>query len=324
MKDRFGREINYIRVSVTDRCNLRCIYCMPEKGILPKRCGDILRFEEIARFLKVIAPLGISAVRITGGEPLVRKGIVEFVRMVRQIPEIKDISMTTNGSLLSGLAADLKKAGLDRVNISLDSLNPEKFRRMTRVGNLKDVLDGIKAALENDLSPIKINCVVVKGFNDDEVADFAKLTIDYPLTVRFIELMPVGEAAKEGMELVPQDRIARLLGMKLEPVKYEEKGEGPAAYFRISGAKGYVGFISPISHHFCARCNRVRLTADGKLKPCLDSEDEIDVKTLLRRGAADEELRGIFIEALAKKPAGHKMNVVPFGKTKRTMCQIGG
>lgn len=324
MKDRFGREINYIRVSVTDRCNFRCIYCMPEEGILPKDCGDILRFEEIARFLKAIAPLGISAVRITGGEPLVRKGIVDFIKMLRAIPEIRDISMTTNGSLLAGIAEELKKAGLDRVNISLDSLNPEKFQRMTRVGNLKDVLDGIRAALENDLSPVKINCVVVKGFNDDEVADFARLTTDNPLTVRFIELMPVGEAARGKMETVSQDRITRFLGMKLEPVKYEEKGEGPAVYFKIPGAKGYVGFISPISHHFCARCNRVRLTADGKLKPCLDSEDEVDIKMLLRESASDEKLRQVFIEALAKKPAGHKMNVVPFERTKRNMCQIGG
>ncbi|MCG0274954.1 MAG: GTP 3',8-cyclase MoaA [Thermosediminibacteraceae bacterium] len=324
MKDRFGREIDYIRVSVTDRCNFRCIYCMPEKGIAPKSSEDILRFEEIARFLKAIAPLGVSKVRITGGEPLVRKGIVDFVAMVRHIPEIQDIALTTNGSLLAELAADLKRAGLDRVNVSLDSLNPEKFRRMTRGGNLKSVIKGIEAALEHGLVPVKVNCVVIKGFNDDEVADFVKLAIDYPLTVRFIELMPIGESVREGMELVPQDHIARILGLKLEPVKYPEKGAGPAVYYKIPGGKGYVGFIAPITRHFCAYCNRIRLTSDGKLKVCLASEEEIDIKAPLRGGASVEELQRIFVNALMKKPEGHRMNVVPFRKTKRTMCQIGG
>ncbi|TYP54240.1 GTP 3',8-cyclase MoaA [Thermosediminibacter litoriperuensis] len=324
MKDRFGREIDYIRVSVTDRCNFRCIYCMPEGGVVPKTCADILRFEEIARFLKAIVPLGISTVRITGGEPLVRRGIVDFVRMVRRIPGVKDIAMTTNGSLLAGIAADLKRAGLDRVNISLDSLKPERFRRMTRNGDLKSVLNGIDAALENGLEPVKINCVVIKGFNDDEIMDFADLTRERNLTVRFIELMPIGESEKARMDFVPADRMSRVIGGELEPVEYPGEGAGPAVYYRLPGAKGYIGFIAPMTGHFCSQCNRVRLTSDGKLKVCLDSEEEFDVKAALRGGACDEELRRIFTGALMKKPEGHRMNVVRFGKPGRTMCQIGG
>ncbi|ADL07057.1 GTP 3',8-cyclase MoaA [Thermosediminibacter oceani] len=324
MKDRFGREIDYIRVSVTDRCNFRCIYCMPEGGVMPKTCADILRFEEIARFLEAIVPLGISTVRITGGEPLVRKGIADFVRMVRRIPGVKDIAMTTNGSLLAGMAADLKSAGLNRVNISLDSLRPERFGRVTRGGDLKSVLKGIDAALENGLEPVKINCVVIKGFNDDEIMDFAKLTIERNLTVRFIELMPVGESKKARMNFVPAGRISRSLGGELEPVEYPEEGKGPAVYYRLPGAKGFIGFIAPMTRHFCAECNRVRLTSDGKLKVCLDSEEEFDVKAALRGGASGEDLRRIFTGALMRKPDGHRMNAVRFGKPGRTMCQIGG
>ncbi|MDI3481710.1 MAG: 3,8-cyclase [Tepidanaerobacteraceae bacterium] len=323
MKDAVGREINYLRISVTDRCNFRCLYCMPEKGIEPKSHPDILRFEEIIEFVKAVAPLGISRVRVTGGEPLVRKGVVEFVRQLRALDGIKDISMTTNGSMLASVAEDLKKAGLDRVNISLDSLKPERFHKITRWGRLKDVLDGIEAALEADLTPVKINCVAIRGFNDDEIEDFINLTRNHPIYIRFIELMPLGETVWGTDHYLSAEEIKAEIKEELLPAS-APAGAGPAVYYRVAGAIGAVGFITPISRHFCNACNRMRLTADGKLKPCLESDLELDVKTALREKRGEEELRRIFMEALSKKPVCHHMVPESGAGYLRRMWQIGG
>ncbi|MCR4429684.1 MAG: GTP 3',8-cyclase MoaA [Tepidanaerobacteraceae bacterium] len=323
MKDAVGREINYLRISVTDRCNFRCLYCMPEEGVEPKSHPDILRFEEITEFVKAVAPLGISKIRVTGGEPLARKGVVEFVRQLHEVEGIKDISMTTNGSMLSSVAADLKKAGLDRVNISLDSLKPERFHRITRRGRLADVLRGIDAALNAGLVPVKINCVAVRGFNDDEIGDFINLTRNYPIYIRFIELMPLGETGWGRGHYLSAEEIKDSIKEELLPTS-APAGAGPAVYYRVPGAIGAVGFITPISRHFCDACNRVRLTADGKLKPCLESDMEIDVKTALRERRGDEELRRIFREALLKKPVCHHMVSETNAAHLRSMWQIGG
>lgn len=281
MKDAIGRDINYLRISVTDRCNFRCRYCMPEKGVESKSHDEILRFEEILDFVKAVTPLGISKVRITGGEPLVRKGIVNFISKLSNIPEIQDLSMTTNASLLAPMTGALKHAGLKRVNISLDSLKEEKFRWITRRGKLDDVFQGIDAAIREGLTPVKVNCVVTRGFNDDEINDFVNLTKEYPIYIRFIELMPLGGSGWSKGHFMVADEIKFLIKEELIPIEVSV-GAGPARYFKVPGALGGVGFITPISRHFCDNCNRVRLTADGKLKPCLESDIEIDVKKALR------------------------------------------
>lgn len=322
MKDAVGREINYIRVSITDRCNFRCVYCMPEKGVQQKSHNEILKFEEIVQFIRQIAPLGISKVRITGGEPLVRKGVVDFISQINQIEGIEDISMTTNGSLLAKYAKPLKKAGLDRVNISLDSLNAKKFNKITRWGKLSDVKQGIKAAISAGLTPVKINCVLVRNFNDDEISDFVDLTFKYPLYVRFIELMPLGGDILSKQRFISAIEVKQLIKQKLVPCKKDIKGAGPAKYYRVPGGKGAVGFITPISSHFCAECNRIRLTADGKLKPCLESDMEVDVKPPLQGGNYKEVLFR-FIQALKQKPVCHHMEKDKNNRV-RSMWQIGG
>lgn len=326
MKDAKGRKINYLRVSVTDRCNFRCVYCMPEEGINQKSHDDILRFEEIVEFIKQVVPLGITNVRITGGEPLVRKGIVDFVSEVSKIKGIQDISMTTNGSLLSKYAKPLKRAGLDRVNISLDSLDESKFKNVTRRGDLTSVHKGIKSALEAGLNPVKINCVLVRGFNDDEISDFVNLTIDNSLYVRFIELMPLGGDQTLQKRFISAKEARQLVGKKLYPYKGKGiKGMGPAKYYKVSDSKGAVGFITPISSHFCEKCNRIRLTADGKLKPCLESDLEVDIKKSLKEGNYQEVLYR-FRQALQQKPMCHHMNEKGNNKNRpvRSMWQIGG
>lgn len=322
MKDVIGRKINYLRVSVTDRCNFRCVYCMPEEGVKQKSHDDILRFEDIIQFIKQVAPLGITNIRITGGEPLVRKDIVDFVSQISRIKGIKDVSMTTNGSLLSNYAKPLKKAGLDRVNISLDSLDAKKFKNVTRRGDLTKVKQGIKSSLEVGLDPVKINCVLVRGFNDDEISDFVDLTIDNPLYVRFIELMPLGEDKISQDRFISAKEAKQLVRQKLVPYEKGIKGAGPAKYYKVPNSKGAVGFITPITSHFCAKCNRIRLTADGKLKPCLESNIEVDISEPLKKGNYDEVLFK-YRQALEKKPICHNMGE---GSTKRirSMWQIGG
>jgi GTP 3',8-cyclase len=343
--DKYGRRIDYLRISVTDRCNLRCIYCMPEEGVAWKDQSTILSFEEIERFAAAAVAEGISKIRLTGGEPLVRKGIVEHIARLRAITGIEAIALTTNATLLPKMAADLMAAGLHRVNISLDSLDPEVYASVTRGGRLEDCLAGIDAAFAVGMSPVKINTVVVRSLNQDLVS-FARLTMDRPLHIRFIEYMPVGgedepvpggacgsEAAGVSgwteADHVPSDEtLARLhiegaeagLG-ELIPVQKGDApgGWGPAHYYRFDGAQGTIGVISPLSHHFCGECNRLRLTADGKVRTCLFSDEEIDAREVLRTGM-DAEVRELILRALAAKPESHNMR----RGTVRRMSQIGG
>ncbi|HDL85231.1 MAG TPA: GTP 3',8-cyclase MoaA [Candidatus Acetothermia bacterium] len=321
--DRFGRRITYLRISVTDRCNFRCIYCMPASGVSWQPHAEILRYEEIIRVVRAAATLGIRKVRLTGGEPLVRDGIVDLVASISDISGIEEITLTTNGTLLPHYAKDLAHAGLARVNISLDTLRPDRFRQITRLGSLNDTLAGIRAAQEAGLVPIKLNAVVMRGINDDEVADLAAMTKDN-FQVRFIEWMPIGTSNVDfGSRFVPGDEvrahIEESLG-SLEPLREE----GPARVYRLSRFPqgGQIGFISTFSSPFCATCNRIRLTADGKLRPCLLSPIEIDVKAPLRAGATDEEIRRLVLSGIERKPLAH--GVASDVPRNREMSQIGG
>jgi len=328
--DAYRRKIDYLRISITDRCNLRCVYCMPDEGIKLMRSAGILRYEELLRVARIAAANGISKVRVTGGEPLVRRGVVEFISSLASIDGIEDLSLTTNGVLLGEYAAPLKEAGLGRVNVSLDTLRPERFARITRGDRLDDVLNGIDEAERAGLRPVKINMVVIKGFNDDEVGDFAMLSARKPYHVRFIEYMPFDTeegwkrekclAASDLKEMI--ERIA-----PLEPVETGGRGAGPARRFRFKGEPappGEIGFISPVSEHFCGSCNRLRLTADGKLRTCLFSDNEVDLRAALRDGSSDEEIERILFRAVAEKPMSHRINENVFKKCSRTMSLIGG
>ncbi len=340
--DSFGRRIDYLRVSVTDRCNLRCVYCMPEKGVEWKSPDRILSFEQIERFAEVAVEEGISKIRLTGGEPLVRKGIVDHVRRLRAITGIESIALTTNGTLLPIYAQALVEAGLTRVNVSLDSLDADVFSRITRGGMLSDALAGIDAAFEAGFDPVKLNVVVVRSLNQ-KVLDFAKMAMDRPLHVRFIEYMPVGEDAEEGGgcagdstghhwtrdDHVPSDETLETLAAagkaaglgELAAVARDDApgGWGPAHYYRFPDAAGTLGVISPLSHHFCGECNRLRLTADGRLRTCLFCDDELDVRKVLDAGDK-EAIRAVIRAALASKPESHDMRI----GTLRRMSQIGG
>ena len=324
ISDSFQRPINYLRISVTDRCNLRCVYCMPESGVQLMSHYDILSYEEIYTVVQAAAELGISRVRLTGGEPLVRAGVADLVAQISSIDTITDISLTTNGILLARYAAELKEAGLNRVNISLDTLKPDRFRQITRCGTLANTLEGIEAALAADLTPVKINVVVMAGVNDDELPDFAAKTVKDGWNVRFIELMPSSVNEPVSSKFYPVSEMRKRIETlgKLEPYRIEV-GSGPAKYFRLPGAKGTIGFISPVTEHFCFQCNRLRLTADGKLRPCLLSEAEIDLKEPLRGGASLEELKALISQAIASKPKGHNLSegVRPKG---RPFSQVGG
>jgi cyclic pyranopterin phosphate synthase len=324
--DNFNRPISYLRISVTDRCNLRCVYCMPPEGVPWRSHNEILRYEEIELIVQAAASLGISKVRLTGGEPLIRLGFVELVRMLARIPGIDDLAMTTNGTLLARYAAELAEAGLKRVNVSLDTLQPERFRQITRLGDLTAVFEGIAAAREAGLVPIKVNTVLVQELNDDEVVDFARLTLEGDWHVRFIELMPLGANtawAGDGYVSVGEvrRRIEDALG-ELMPAK-AGVGNGPARYYRLPGAAGTIGFISPISEHFCYQCNRLRLTADGRLRPCLLSDYEIDLRTPLRQGAGLAEIRELLIRSIGAKPERHHLDE-SIAPRERAMSQIGG
>jgi len=321
--DTYGRKINYLRISVTDRCNLRCIYCMPPEGIPSIPHADILRFEEIARIVRIAAEMGITKIRLTGGEPLVRRDIHHLVAMLTNTPGLVDIAMTTNGTLLARYAAKLKAAGLHRVNVSLDTLQPARYRTITRLGNLSDALAGIKAAQREGLLPVKINMVVIRGQNDDEVVDFAKRTLD-GWHVRFIEWMPLGtqrDLARNGY--VPTSEIRAQIEQALGTLQPSSViGSGPADVWRIPGASGTVGFISAISHHFCDRCNRLRMTAQGVLLPCLFAQKGIDIRTVLRSGASDARLKELLWQAVQRKPRGH--GLAHGQASTREMSRIGG
>lgn len=325
MLDGYKREINYLRVSLTDRCNLRCVYCMPAAGVEQIEHEEILTLEEVSQIVKAATLLGIRKVRLTGGEPLVRLGITDLIRQINNLPEINDIAITTNGVLLKQMAKELQQAGLKRVNVSLDSLDPSCYQKVTRYDAFNKVIAGIEEALKLGMHPVKINTVVIRTVNLQEVLDFARWTIEAPVHVRFIELMPIGTSSPwAGEHYVPTSEIKGIitsnLGTMTEVFKLE--GGGPAKYYRLPGALGTIGFISAISNHFCAKCNRLRLTANGKLRPCLFDKHEVDIKTPLRAGASTEELAGIIARAIALKPDKHHMQQGWQGS--RTMSQIGG
>lgn len=325
--DRFGRQITYLRVSVTDRCNFRCVYCMPAEGIQRQDHAAMLRYEEIAEVVRVAAQEGVREVRLTGGEPLVRRDLPVLVRMLAAIPGIEDLSLTTNGVLLDPLADALAAAGLTRINVSLDTLNPARFQRITRGGDLQRVFDGLNTAAAAGLNPIKINMVVMRGVNADEIEAMARLTLTQPWNVRFIELMPIsnqtpwgeGFPAPETMFFPIQEMLERLAPLGLHPVD-EKVGHGPAREYRLDGAQGTLGFISPLSHSFCDSCNRLRLTADGHLRPCLMSNQEVALLPALRAG---QPVLPLLQQAALLKPEGHNLAQQP-APNGRCMMQIGG
>lgn len=335
MRDATGREINYLRVSLTDRCNLRCRYCMPPGGVVPKAHRDILSYEELLRVLRVAARAGVTRIRLTGGEPLVRKDVVAFVGELRRaLPGLTDLAMTTNAVRLAPVAQELKRQGLDRVNISLDTLRPDRFEAITGRAELPAVLRGIDAALAAGLHPVKLNVVAIRGFNDDEFADLARLTLDRPLHVRFIELMPLGPAGEggEGQAFGLGQAGGFISGAEVRDIIELELGQlapagspggsGPAKYYRAAGAQGTLGFITPLSEHFCGACNRLRLSADGQLEPCLAATVQFDLRSPLRAGACDDELLAVFAAAVAAKPRRHHMEETD--ERWRQMSRIGG
>ncbi|KPU26722.1 molybdenum cofactor biosynthesis protein MoeA [Caloranaerobacter sp. TR13] len=318
MKDSFDREINYLRLSVTDLCNLRCRYCMPKNGICKLSHEDVLRIEELLEIVKVFESLGIQKVRLTGGEPLIRRGIIELVESIAKLEGIKDLAITTNGILLKKYAKSLKDAGLNRVNISIDTLRENKFSYITRGGKLKDVLEGIEAAKKVGLSPIKLNIVLIDGFNEDEIEDFAKITLTERIDVRFIELMPIGQVRDFAIEKFINNKIVLEKIPDLIRIPNSEL-HSPAVYYKIPNSKGRIGFINPISCKFCDSCNKVRVTSQGKLKLCLHSNEEIDLKTPLRQG---KNLRDIICEKVKNKPLSH--NLEDGTCINKNMVQIGG
>jgi len=323
MHDQFGRTIEYLRISVTDRCNFRCLYCMPEEGLpwLPKQ--EILSYEEIAEVVRQLAPMGLRRIRITGGEPTIRPNLDELIRMLRAVPEVEDIALSTNGARLPRIAQLYRAAGLDRVNISADSLRPDRIKAIARRDLGFDPVEAAQAATDAGLTPVKINVVVMRGINDDEVEDFARLTIANEWHVRFIELMPVGELRELTFDhVVPStevlERVARLGA--LAPSAGPARGNGPAAYHQLAGARGTIGVITPMTHTYCETCNRVRLTANGRLRTCLFGDHEVDLRTPLRAG---QPLAAHFERALAEKPREHALLQLKVGGL-RALSEVGG
>lgn len=320
----FGRRIEYLRVSVTTRCNLKCVYCRPSDLNYEERRDEFLDFDEMERVVRVLAGVGLKKVRITGGEPLVRKGTVDFVARIAAIPGIRELALSTNGILLAKHAEALAKNGLQRVNVSLDTLNPDMFALMTGGGKLKAVLDGIRAANDAGLVPIKLNAVVTRGFNDDQVEELAALTLSEPWTVRFIEYMPIGgDRELYRRRFVPADEVMARLERRFGPLeRLAWGGTSAAREYRIRGAAGNIGMITPMTEHFCAGCNRLRLTADGKIRPCLLTEIETDILGPLRSGVSDEGLLELLGVASQFKPEHHE--ALGAWRGARNMVQIGG
>jgi len=323
MADAQGRGINYLRISVTDRCNFRCLYCMPEEGLqwLPK--AEILTYEEIAEIVRQLAPSGVSRLRITGGEPTIRPDLELLIGQLEAISGIEDIALSTNGVKLVKKAADYAAAGLDRVNVSADSLRPERIRAIARRDLGLDPVAACQAAQRAGLDPVKVNVVVMRGINDDEVEDFARLTLDHPWHVRFIELMPVGEMAGLTWEhVVPSDEVLSRADSAVGGLSEGQgpRGNGPAKYYRAAGAPGSVGVITPMTHTYCGSCNRVRLTADGRLRTCLFGTHEVNFRDALRAGAP---VAPLFAEALASKPKEHHLLDMDTGGL-RALSQVGG
>lgn len=314
MLDGCGRTIDYLRLSVTDLCNYRCRYCMPPEGVAKRDHGDILSLEELADIARAAVRLGVKKIRLTGGEPLVRRGIVELCRQLRTIPGLQELCLTTNGALLPQLAAPLREAGLDRLNISLDTLRPDRFAEMTRLGHLSDALAGIEAAEAAGFHNLKLDTVLIGGFNDDEINDFINLTREHPWEVRFIELMPMGPCAE-------WDKACFLSGdtiLQKVPALQQIESCGVARRYRLPGAMGTVGLISPVNHDFCAQCRRIRVTADGKLKGCLHSAEELPL-----RGLHGKELEDAIRQGILQKPERHHLTERR-SDTPRNMNQIGG
>ncbi len=323
--DRFGRNINYLRISLTDKCNLRCVYCMPEDMVFRPR-HELLQDDEIFRLVDIFADLGFRKFRLTGGEPTVRANVVEIVRHIAKTSGVEAVAMTTNGLLLDRLAKPLAEAGLQRVNISVDTLHPEKFRKLTRWGKVDDVWAGIREAEAAGLQ-IKLNSVVVRNYNDKEDAvELAQLTFTHPWQVRFIEMMPFGDVADFQLAgIVSEEELRETISEALGPLVPVDDGrlDGEARLFRLEGSLGTVGFISSVTQPFCASCNRARLTADGRLRLCLLREKEVDLMTPLRGGASDDELKQLITDGIWLKPWGHGLskNVIPLN---RVMSEIGG
>jgi len=324
-KDSYGKVVDYLRLAVTDRCNLRCIYCMPPEGIPRLSHEDILSYEELLRLVAIARSLGISKIRITGGEPLVRKGIISFVRRLIDVAAPGEVTMTTNGVLLADMANDLFQAGIKRINISLDTLKPDRFREITRRDAFYDVIRGIEKAMEVGFHPVKLNVVVMKGINDDEVEDLARLTLKEPLHVRFIEFMPFGGEEWEKRFLPAGEIIERLKSVgELEPT-ISVRSNGPAQYMRFRQGIGKIGIISPMTHHFCNSCNRLRLTPEGSLRTCLFSKEEIKLGKFLRGGASDGEIAKVILDALKSKSPHQSFNAELLKKCiTRPMSTIGG
>jgi cyclic pyranopterin phosphate synthase len=323
--DRFGRKIHYLRISLTDHCNLRCVYCMPEDQTFQPN-AELMQDDEVLMLTRMFADLGFDKIRLTGGEPTVRANIVELVRGIVSTPGIRSVSMTTNGLLLSRLAKRLAEAGLERVNVSLDTLNPEKFKRLTRWGKLEDVWAGVQAAEEAGLLPIKLNAVVVKGYNETDVVELARLTLEHPWQIRFIEMMPfAGVTDVQTGQVITADEIKQRIEDSLGTMQSANGGvlDGEARLYRLPDAQGDVGFISSVTIPFCASCTRARLTADGRLRLCLLREKEVDLLTPLRAGATLEDLRQLILDGVWQKPWGHGLadGVIPLN---RVMNEIGG
>ncbi len=327
LNDVYGRKIDYLRISLTPKCNFNCFYCRPKGDCLPTDYPPLLKKKEIESIIGVAAGLGVKKIRLTGGEPLLKPDLLNIIRFISGTEGIEDISLTTNGFFLAKKAAKLKEAGLNRVNISLDSLNQKKFQEITGSGSLEKIMAGMEAALQAELTPLKINMVVIKGVNDAEIADFAALTLDKDIHIRFIEYMPLGEGHDNWSQQYMPVKDIKEACASLGPLAKVEgvKGNGPAQYYRLQGAMGVLGFISPISEHFCRSCNRFRVTSDGKLKPCLFSKQEVDLKDSLTDEAA---LRQAFIEAINLKPSPlnppYLVEEELGGARPRGMVEIGG
>ena len=326
LTDKYNRNLNYLRVSVTDRCNLQCMYCVPSRDRIPRLLHkEILRYEEILRIIRLGVRMGITKIRVTGGEPLVRKGACDFLKALGEIEGITDISLTTNGVLLKKNIQALREAGVRRLNISLDTLSREKFEKITGHDHFQQVWEGIQEAHEAGFSPIKINTVAMKGINDDELSDIARLSLKYPFHMRFIEYMPIGDAhLDDGKSLLAPEIMERLSHVgELLPVA-SGKNDGPAERYKFKNAPGEIGFIRPLSHHFCHRCNRLRLTASGSLRPCLLSDRQEDLKAVIRKGYTDDVLIETILKAVRFKPMGHHLNEQQHDEVKDVMSSIGG
>lgn len=325
--DGFGRVHSNLRISVTDRCNLRCFYCMPAENVVFRPRAEILSFEEIARFVRIVASLGVDKLRLTGGEPLVRHGLPRLVAMLTATPGIRDVALTTNGMLLTEQADDLYRAGLKRLNVSLDTLDPRKFEEMTRRQGLQRVLDGIFAARRAGFERIKVNAVAIRGVNDDEIVPLVRFAREHDLEMRFIEFMPLdADAAWQNEQVLPGAEILAAIEREigpLEPVEGSDPSQ-PATDYQFADGSGRVGLINPVSQPFCSTCNRLRLTAEGKVRNCLFSTVEWDARDLLRGGADDAEIEALVRSSIAAKKAAHGINTDEFVKPERAMYQIGG